>query len=184
MMVRFYSRAAQKRLKEGARKMRENTTTAAEVRRVLKGGRPRILNNEPLMPLEAMQRIASEANKARTAMTQAGLDANDIKCGLIFCTPGELDKENAWQMKPLPAPEQQREFYTFFADFVKSEVAVVFLGILWHMIDREANPNGLQVSVWLTPFLGGAGTKAEKMLLAAKHHAEEVIKNGGKPLDN
>jgi len=117
-------------------------------------------------------------------MKDAGLNPDDIKAALIFCTPGELDHENVWQKMPLPAIDRQREFYKFFADLVQRDVAIVFLGILWQQVDHEANPNGVQVVVWLTPFLGGAGSKAEKLLLAAKHHAEEVIKNGGRPLDN
>lgn len=166
--------------RKGREAMEKTLTKAAQVRRVLKGGRPRRIRNEALSLPEAALRIVQEANKARALMKEQGLDSNDISCAMVYCTP-EVPDSPAWQYKGLPRPEKQNEFFGWFADLGQRE-AVLFLGILWQLIDRDANPQGVQVSFWLDPFL--TGTEIDKRLLAAKQYAEEVIKNGGKPLDN
>jgi hypothetical protein len=173
--------------REGHKAMEKSLTAAARVGRRLRAGRPRAILNEPLDPLQAIHRLVGEANKARDVMKQEGLDPNDIRCGLIYRTPEVPDQENFWHCKWLPpldetkpTLEQTKPFFDWFLELAL-KTNILFLGLLWRQVDREANPGGLRVGLWLTPFL--TGPKEDKLLLAAKAHYEREI-SVGTVLDN
>ena len=70
-MVRFYSRAAKRNLKAGSRKMEENMSTAARVRRQFRFGRPP-KSTEHLRPLIAVDKAEVSLADLRNRMRQAG----------------------------------------------------------------------------------------------------------------
>lgn len=143
--------------REGHKAMEVSITEAARVRRQLKAGRPRKTRSLSFNSYEATGRIVSEADRARGLMRAAGLDAADVRLGLIVRTSTDL------HCKWLPAPE---EAGTFFAAIL-AMVDAVFLGILWQQIDREVEANGVPLSsYWVTPFV--AEQEAQKQMLALR----------------
>jgi hypothetical protein len=162
--------------------MEKSLTPAGRVRRQLKAGRPRKIMNIALSTFEALRRLVDEAARARAAMREAGLEADDIALALIYATPEKPGFETFVSYKWLP---QSGETATFFADCGREakDTPVLYLGILWRQFDREslgAKALGMpEPVVWVTQFL--AGQKAEERLFAARNH---FIMGGSKAHDN
>ena len=159
--------------------MEKSLTPAGRVRRRLKAGRPR---NIALSTFDALHRLVNEADRARTMMQEAGLDPNDIKLALIYCTPEKPGFEETVGYKWLPQPGETMEFFTRF-EKEATETPFLYLGILWLQMDHES-PGAKALGrpepvVWVTQFI--AGPKAEEKLFAARNH---FITGGSKAHDN
>jgi len=162
--------------------MEKSMTPAGRVRRQLKAGRPRKTLNVALSTFDALHRLVNEADRARTTMVEAGLDPNDIKLALIYCTPEKPGFENTASYKWLPQPGETMEFFTRFENEA-TETPHLYLGILWRQMDHEsAGAKALRRAepvVWVTQFI--AGPKAEERLFAARNH---FITGGSKAHDD
>jgi hypothetical protein len=167
---------------EGRKAMEALLTAAGRVRRQLKAGRPRKIRNVVLSTFDALHRLVNEAENARTRMVGAGLDPNDIKLALVYCTPEKPGFEGAVAYKWLPQPGETMEFFARF-ESEATETPLLYLGILWRQMDHEsAGAKALRKPepvVWVTQFV--AGPKAEEMLFAARDH---FITGGSKAHDN
>lgn len=160
---------------EGRKTMEANLTPSARVRRQLKAGRPRKIINRVIPTLEAVTRIADEADRAERMMQAEGLNPADIHLALIYCTPEKPGFEQIGSYKWLPAPGEIGKFITALEDIAKT-TAVLFLGILWYQADPDAQEKGV---AWVTQFL--AGPEAEKRLFAARDY---FVRGGSKTQDN
>ena len=142
--------------RDGHKAMEDSISTAARVRRQLKAGRPRKASLS-LNSYSAMGLVIGEADRARQMMRDAGLDAADVRLGLIVRTTTDL------HCKWLPAPEDVAPFFTAITDMVDAE----FLGILWQQTDREVKANGVPLSsFWVTEFV--TEPEAQKQMLALR----------------
>jgi len=158
--------------------MQNSLTPAARVRRQLKAGRPRKILNQQLTALDAVQRITNEADRARGMMLKAGLNPDDIRLALIYCTPMKPGFEQAADYKWLPAPSELGSYLTAFENIAKTDV-LLFLGILWFQRDHTAKDDSEKQVAWVTQFL--AGPMAEKQLFAAR---DSFVRGGSKFQDN
>jgi hypothetical protein len=142
--------------REGHKAMEDSISAAARVRRQLKAGRPR-KTSLSLNSYAAMGQIMGEADRALGLMRDAGLDAADVRLGLIVRTPTDL------HCKWLPAPEDAGTFF----EAISKTVGAEFLGILWRQIDREVQTNGVSLSnYWVTPFV--TEHEAQQQMLALR----------------
>ncbi len=148
--------------------MERSLTAAAKMRRRFKAGRPAKIQNVVLKPLQAIHRLVTEADKARNLMVDEGLDPNDVYCALVYATPELPGFQDVGRYRWLPGPGSGHTF-TFYSaiEELANTAAVLFLGILWFQIDREATGDDRHV-VWITQFMGGP--KAEQILLNARDH--------------
>lgn len=159
--------------REGRKAMEKTLTAAARVRRRLKAGRPAKIRNEKLSALQAISRLATEADKARNVMREEGLEPEDIKLALIYST-----SEN-FGCKWLPAPSDIPAFFAHF-EGLSATTEVWFLGILWYQRDAEAAARGESGDVsWVTQFV--AGEAAEKVQFAVRDY---FVRGGHKTQDN
>jgi hypothetical protein len=162
--------------------MEKSLTPAGRVRRQLKAGRPRKILNAALSTFEALNRLVNEADRARTMMREAGLDPNDIKLALIYCTPEKQGFEEIGRYKFLPPPQETMEFFNSFEELIQ-ETPVLYMGILWLQMDHESalakSFGKAEPVVWVTQFV--AGPKAEEKLFAARNH---FITGGSKAHEN
>jgi hypothetical protein len=115
-------------------------------------------------------------------MLEAGLDPNDIKLALIFCTPEKPGFEEAVGYRWLPHAGETMEFFARFENEAK-ETPLLYLGIMWLQMDHES-PGAKALGrpepvVWVTQFI--AGPKAEERQFAARNH---FIMGGSKAHDN
>ena len=133
--------------------MEKTLTAAARVRRAFKSGRPAKVPSVSMSLWAAMEKISTEAGRAKDLMQAEGLDPNDIECALMLSIPGF----DGW--KYFPEPGSTFEFF----DEIRELGAAQYLGIMWRQIDRESD--GPPV-VWVTQLMGGA--EAEKKLLAIR----------------
>lgn len=142
--------------RDGHKAMEDSISAAARVRRQLKAGRPRKASLS-LNSYSAMGLIMGEADRARELMRDAGLDAADVRLGLIVRTSTDL------HCKWLPSPEDASTFFTAITGMAEAE----FLGILWQQIDREAQVNGVPLSnYWVTPFV--TEPEAQQQMIALR----------------
>jgi hypothetical protein len=162
--------------REGRKAMEKSLTAAARMRRRFKAGRPAKIRNDALTPLQAINRLVNEADKARGLMRDEGLEPDDVRCALIFCTPEVPGLEEVVRYRWLPAPGETRNIFSAFDDLDRDDA--LFLGILWYQQDREAEGEDRH-TVWVTQFMGGS--KAEQMLYAARDHFR---RGGHKAQDN
>ncbi len=145
--------------RDGHKAMEGSISAAARVRRQLKAGRPRKASLS-LNSYSAMGLVMGEADRARGLMRDAGLDAGDIRLGLIVRTATDL------HCKWLPQPEAAASFFAAIADVKDAE----FLGILWQQTDRETVVNGVPLSnYWVTPFL--TDKESQKQMIALRDYA-------------
>jgi hypothetical protein len=162
--------------------MEKSLTPAGRVRRQLKAGRPRKVLGVALSTFDALHRLVNEADRARTMMLEAGLDPNDIKVALIYCTPEKPGFEETVGYKWLPQPGETMEFFARFESEAE-ETPLLYLGILWLQMDHEsagAKVLGMpEPVVWVTQFV--AGPRAEEKLFMARNH---FITGGSKAHDN
>ena len=162
--------------------MEASLTPAGRVHRQLKAGRPRKTLNVALSTFDALHRLVNEADRARAMMRKAGLDPNDIKLALIYCTPEKPGFEQIGRYKFLPQPGETMEFFSGFEQEEKDS-RVQYMGILWVQLDHESAGAKLlgrpEPVVWVTQFI--AGPKAEEKLFAARNH---FITGGSKAHDN
>ena len=161
--------------REGRKAMEEILTPAARVRRQLKAGRPPKITNRVIPTLEAVMRIADEADRARGMMRAERLNPDDIHLALIYCTPEKKGAEQTVGFKWLPAPGSIGKFITTFEKMGEKDT-VLFLGILWHQTTKEGPAEGV---AWVTQFM--AGGEAEKRQTAARDY---FVNHGSKLQDN
>ena len=141
--------------RDGHKAMEDSISPAARVRRQLKAGRPRKISLD-LNSYSAMAIVIAEADRARKMMREAGLDAADVRLGLIVRTATDV------HCKWLPGPEDTTPFFTAITDMVDAE----FLGVLWHQVDRECELNGVALSsYWLAPFVTDAESQSQMLAL-------------------
>jgi len=138
--------------------MEESISTAARVRRQLKAGRPRSVQDvKDLNSFKAMGILVSQADRAQELMQDAGLDPNDVRLGLIVRTAKDI------MCKWFPAPEEAGPFFAAICDLAGAQ----FLGVLWHQTDREIQADGIPRSTyWVTPFV--AEPEAQRQMLALR----------------
>jgi hypothetical protein len=155
--------------REGKKTMEERLSAADRVRRRLKAGRPRTIQQAELSPLQAINRLVSEADKARGVMREEGLEAEDIALGLVFYTPEARGYENDVRCRWLPPPGKT---HTFFAAIEKigNNTPTLFMGIVWRLEDRDTGKG----ASWVTPFKGGP--EAEAMLRIARDKLAPKLK--------
>jgi hypothetical protein len=132
--------------REGRRAMEKSLNAAARARRAMKSGRKPKSPSLVQSPFEAVQRLIHEADRARGLMRKEGLDPEDIRLMLIFrMASGQISG------KLLPAPEEIGALYTELQRIESIGGPLTFLGIAWHQIDREAEPQARDTS-WITEF--------------------------------
>lgn len=138
--------------KKGFQNMKEGMSAAARVRRALKVGAKARLTTESVSVLEAAQRLAVEADKARGAMHKEGLDPDDIHLALAYAMPEAGGFGHRW----LPAPGQIGAFITGFEQ-IAAQTPVGFLGVLWCQRDRESDVPGKEPChvLWVTQWMAG-----------------------------
>ena len=127
--------------------MEKAITTAARVRRQLRAGRPRSRSTSDVKGLNsfsAMGLLATQADRASELMEANGLDATDLRLGLIIRTKTDL------MCKWLPSAEQTGPFFEEITKLKDPQ----YLGILWQQIDRDIKQDGVpQSTYWVTPFV-------------------------------
>lgn len=144
---------------EGARKLKERLESdpAARVRQRLKAGRPaKIVNRDNVTVLEAVMRLADEADKASGLMEREGLDPMDIRLALAHVQPGTGDIGFKW----LPESGKIGAFITAL-ERMEAKSHVLYLGIIWGQRDRKTGESNLWVTQWLA---GDAAVSQLKML--------------------
>lgn len=141
-------------------------TRAQVVRRRFKSTLPRRIKNRVLSKMEAIARTMELLDRFRAEMEAAGLPKSDVSAGLVYCQPETPGRENVLaEVAKVPDPDRGN-----VAMFVETTMALdkpLFLGVLFHQIDRQAADNPAKhYTVFVWPFM--LGPEAEKRLLAAR----------------
>jgi hypothetical protein len=160
--------------REGHKAMEESITAAARVRRKFKAGRPRALVDRTIGPMEAMNQTATQLDKLRGLMQEAGLDPADVRALLVYQLPETPGMEGITRVVALEVPEQ----LPTFIDKVMALDRPLFLGVLLTQLDRQANEQGKPggtVIVWPFP----AGAKDEASLIGMREHVAKLLSVGG-----
>jgi hypothetical protein len=146
---------------KGFRAMQDRMTSAQRVRRRLNAGRSPALPDS-LSILDAVRRLSIEADRARKEMLQEQLDPEDIHLGLLFSisTPSEDGLQESVGAKWLGAPGKVGDFIAGL-EKLTGRSRLLFLGIVWGVLDREAN-KGI---MWARPLVTGPEVE-EKLKLA------------------
>ncbi|MGH9644353.1 MAG: hypothetical protein ACRD3Q_18275 [Terriglobales bacterium] len=126
--------------------------------------------------MEAMARTMELFGRLRTLMEEAGLKNGDVSAGLMFCQPETKGREHVLaETIVLPKPEE----IPAFADKVMALDKPLFLGVLFHQHDRDADKPDQQNAVFVWPFM--AGPESEGRMLAAMR---QQAKGGHKKVAN
>ncbi len=145
-------------------------TKAQLVRRKFKSSLPRTIKNRVLSKMEALARTMELLDRFRNEMAGAGLDPNDVSAALVYCQPETPGLEGVLaECAKLPNPE--RGSIVMFCETTMALDLPLFLGVLFHQIDREADKPGKINTIFVCPFM--AGPEAEKRLLAARRSQAE-----------
>jgi len=127
-MVRFYSRAARRNLKAGSKKMEENMSTAARVRRQFRLGRnPKPGESLPLHPRVVWERAYTALERFRTMMSLEKLSPKHVDAAIVF-----IEESNPDQPHFVLLSEGE--------DRVREELSspdVIALGMLFRQFDAE-----------------------------------------------
>lgn len=143
--------------------MQKSMTGARRVQRRLSAGRRPALP-ESISMLDAVQRLASEADRAKSTMEEEKLNPDDISLGLLFSAKDGLQEYigNRW----LGAPGRVGEFIAGLEEMA-GKSSLTFLGIVWAVQDRETN----QGIMWAKPLVKGQEERLQlaKALFRAPH---------------
>jgi hypothetical protein len=143
-------------------------TKTQVVRRRFMSALPRKIQNRELSPMEAMARTMELFDRLRNEMEDAGLNKNHAYAGLVYCQPRTKGKEHVLaETIVLPKPEG-------IADFANKVIALdkpLFLGVLFHQHDPDAEKAKYKNRVFVWPFM--AGPEAEGRLLKARNQQAE-----------
>lgn len=145
--------------REGFRAMQRSISRAANVRRKLKGGRPRKVQSLELTPYGAMDMLITHADRAASLMTAAGLDPADLRLGLVIRVGVNL------MCKVLP-PSSQESLRQFF-DAIEGLTSPRFLGVVFEQLDREAADGAPPFTTWIIPFTAEPEDQAQLLALKA-----------------
>lgn len=99
MMVRFYSRAARRNLKAGAKKMEKNMSAAARVRRDFRLGRPPKGESLPLHPRVVRDRAYAALSRLRTLMSIEKLEPTDVTAAIVYIDEANPDQHHVLLME-------------------------------------------------------------------------------------
>lgn len=136
----------------------ESMTAAQRVQRRLNAGRRPALP-ESLSLLEAVKRLADEADRAKSTMADEQLDPEDIHLALLFSAKDDAQEYLGYRR--LGPPDEVGAFVTGL-EKLAGVSKLTFLGIVWSVYDREAE-KGLR---WARTLV--AGEEAEERVQLAK----------------
>jgi hypothetical protein len=151
----------------GKAAMESGLSPMARARRRFKAGRPTKITNVLVTPAEAVRRATVEFAKlqdlTREEMQLAGktLDPTDIRAGLVYVTPderGHTEWLSPWQ-----------DELTALWQKINALSGCVFLGVVFHQFDRDAEKPEAKHTFWVLQFV--AGTLAEKHLFEERDKA-------------
>lgn len=151
-------------------------TRAQVVRRKFKSGLPRKIENRRLSVMEALARTMDLFDRLRNEMEAAGLKKSHVSAGLIFYQPQTKGKEHVLaETIILPEPGE----IGTFCDRVMALDKPVFLGVIFHQHDPEAEKPDQQNVIFVWPFLDGPDERGR--LVAARN---QQAKGGLKKVAN
>jgi hypothetical protein len=161
--------------------MEESLTQAEQVRRKLKAGAPRKIVNELISPLEAIYRAAERVERARTWMSDAGLNPDDIRAYLVWSIPEDPENAEPGTYKPELIPTSCA-VGAILADLEQRAArnTMLFLGLLWWQADRNSKTTS-PITLWVSQWMGGKA--AETVLRVVRDAiAKRTMEGFGKGL--
>ena len=144
--------------------MEKVLTPAARVRRAFKAGRPR-QKDRVLTPVQAIYQACILLDALRSAMLEAGLLADDVRCGLVLMTPEVPSGFDLIQALPIPPPKELPDLFAKVERAVEAGVTLP-LGIVIQQRDREGEDPKSLGATWVEPFL--TGPRAARALIEAR----------------
>jgi hypothetical protein len=139
----------------GKAKMESDITALARARRRFRAGRPTKIKNVLVTPSEAMRRAFVEFTKlqelTREELELKGkgedFDPDDTRAGLVYITPGGTGHTEWWPV--------EREGLPAFVEKMQAQTGAVFLGVVFHQLDRETDKPEAKHTFWVLQFVAG-----------------------------
>ena len=142
--------------------MESKLTAVARARRRFRAGRPTKITNTLITPAEALRRAVVEYSKLQDLVLdekgEKDFDANDTRAGLVYVAPDGMAQTywlpTSWKNPPKP-----------YVALITELSGSVFLGVVFHQLDRDAAKPESKHTFWVLQFVAGP--------LAHKHLREE-----------
>jgi hypothetical protein len=158
----------------------DSTMTKTQiVRRRFMSELPRRIENRILSPLEALARTMQLFDKLRNAMRAAGLDANNVRAGIIYCQP---ETERIGEAVTVLAETIALPDHGKIGSFCNRVMALdkpLFLGVIFSQHDPDTTKPEYRDRVFVAPFMNGP--EAESRLIAARN---QIAKGGAEKVSN
>jgi hypothetical protein len=128
----YASKDAKKKLQSGIKKMEKSLSPESRVFRRMRGGRPHNLGFDKPTPLQVVNRLFNEIERAQKVMREEGVDPKNLSWGIYYYTPATESsaatihyKHPSRNMKT--TTRDAIELLSFFEPFENP----IFLGIRW-----------------------------------------------------
>ena len=138
MMVEHRSQAAKKNLREGVRKMEEESMSpAARVRREFRLGRPpkKVEDVLPLHPVVVWNKAADALSDFRARMATAKLDPDHVEAAIVFIEMADQDAPKLLALEQETGEPSEKCRQATFKQLSRSDV--IALGMIFRQFDKK-----------------------------------------------
>lgn len=153
----------------GKAAMESSLTPVARARRRFKAGRPTKTKNVLITPEDALLRASKEYGKLQDLVQEEcgdNFDATDTRAGLVYVTP-DGKSQTFWM------PLSWKNYPKKPIDLLSELSGSVFLGMVFHQLDRDADKPEAKHTFWVLQFI--AGPEAETHLHKERDNARLAL---------